>query len=76
MDFHERYDDESEQPSQAIIFRERRIDNEHHFTVVASRPILDYLRVRLAYFGTINDSNQNQFQYDRHIASVSLEVRY
>jgi hypothetical protein len=73
---HERYDDESEQPSTAIIFRERRIDNEHHFTAVASRPFLDLLRVRLAYFGTINDSNQNEFQYDRHIASISLEVRY
>jgi hypothetical protein len=73
---HERYDDDSEQPSTAIIFRERRLDDEHHFTVVASREFLEFLRLRLAYFGTINDSNQNEFQYDRHIGSIALEVRY
>jgi Tfp pilus assembly protein PilF len=72
----ERYDNASEQPSNAVIFKERRRDNVHHFTVVAAKDLMQHLRLRLAYFGTINDSNQNEFQYDRHIGSVALEVRF
>jgi TolA-binding protein len=73
---HEQYDDASREDISTFPFDERRNDDEHHFTVVAAKEFLEYFRVRLAYFGTINDSNQNAFQYDRHIGSVTLEVRY
>jgi hypothetical protein len=76
---HERYDDDSEEPVTAPpppFFGDRRLDDEHHFTVVLRREFLEFLRLRLAYFGTINDSNQNAFEYDRHIGSIALEVRY
>lgn len=53
-----------------------RRDNEHRILAGLSKQLTDSLLARCTYFGTINDSNQNLFQYDRHIVSVSLEVRY
>lgn len=72
---YERYDSESEELDRTLV-SERRIDNEHHINVVLTKDLTSYLRMQLAYYGTINDSNKDLFQYDRHIGSVSLEARY
>jgi tetratricopeptide (TPR) repeat protein len=53
-----------------------RRDNEHQVIVGLGKELTDWLFVRCSYFGTFNDSNQNVFQYDRHIVSTSLEVQY
>lgn len=53
-----------------------RKDHEHQIVVSAERPITDFLSVQLAYFGTINDSNQDAFQYDRNVVSFLVWVRY
>ena len=53
-----------------------RRDNEHQIVAGLGKQLTDSLLVRCTYFGTINDSNQDVFQYDRHIVSASFEVRY
>jgi hypothetical protein len=53
-----------------------RRDNEHLIVVGLGKELTEWLLVRFSYFGTINDSNQDIFQYDRNIVSTSLEVRY
>jgi Tfp pilus assembly protein PilF len=53
-----------------------RKDHEHQIVLSAERPLTDLLGVRLAYFGTFNDSNQSVFQYDRNVVSFSVWVRY
>jgi len=53
-----------------------RRDNEHRVVFVARRWLNDYVGVSAGYFGTINDSNKDDFNYDRHIGSIALELRY
>jgi hypothetical protein len=62
----ERYDAESD----------GRRDNEHRVFGGVGKQLIEPLAVRLGYFGTINDSNQSVFEYNRHIVSISLEARY
>ncbi len=57
-------------------FGSRRNDSEHHIIVVASRPLTEHLRLNLGYFGLLNQSNKDQFDYDRQIASIALEARF
>jgi tetratricopeptide (TPR) repeat protein len=52
----------------------RRTDNEHLVTVVAYRQLTEQLRASCGFFGTVNDSNQAQFRYERYIAATALEV--
>jgi len=53
-----------------------RRDNEHRILAGLGKQLIEPLAIRLDYLGTINDSNQSVFQYNRHIVSVSLEARY
>jgi hypothetical protein len=55
---------------------EGRRDKVHQVMVVLRRPLGSYLQVAAAYFGTFNGSNDPEFDYDRHIASLFLEARY
>jgi tetratricopeptide (TPR) repeat protein len=60
----------------------RRTDEEHRADVALHVQLntylqLDtYLAVTAAYFGTINNSNKTLFDYDRHVGSLALEVRF
>ncbi len=57
----------------------RRDDHDHRviFTLERQLPELwEPLWVAGTYFGTINDSNKPQFEYERHIGSLALQVRY
>ena len=62
---HEHYDPESH----------GRLDDEHRISVVGEQQIVENLSVVLGYFGTINNSNNGFFRYERHIGSLSLRVR-
>ena len=53
-----------------------RVDDEYRLIFTAYKPVAAYTSVGLAYFGTFNRSNQEVFQYDRHIVSLSVQVRY
>ena len=53
-----------------------RRDNEHQFTAVLQRALGKGITLTAAYLGTLNDSNQGVFMFDRHIGSLTLEVRY
>jgi hypothetical protein len=47
-----------------------------HLPIAALRwDISEHWAVTLAYLGTFNDSNQSDFEYNRHIASLSVTVR-
>jgi tetratricopeptide (TPR) repeat protein len=53
-----------------------REDDQHGITVALYRAVGEYLMVRASYQGTINDSNQPVFEYDGHVGSLALEMRY
>lgn len=53
-----------------------REDKAHEFAVALTKKLMRYLDVSAGYFGTINGSNDPAFEYDRHIGSISLGVRF
>jgi Tfp pilus assembly protein PilF len=53
-----------------------RDDNEHLIGVELSRKLVEYFWLVAAYGGTINDSNREFFEHDRHVVSLALEMRY
>jgi Tfp pilus assembly protein PilF len=53
-----------------------RVDNEHDITAVVEYPISPHVSGLLGYFGTFNDSNDPDFNYNRNIGSVSLRARF
>ncbi|MFQ5664943.1 MAG: tetratricopeptide repeat protein [Candidatus Binatia bacterium] len=53
-----------------------REDSEHLVTVSVSKRISSYLTLTVAYFGSFNDSNKREFDYDRQIVSLALEVEF
>jgi Tfp pilus assembly protein PilF len=55
---------------------EGRLDKVHHVVVAFRRPLGEYLYLTASYFGTFNGSNDNEFSYVRHIASVGVEVSF
>jgi tetratricopeptide (TPR) repeat protein len=54
----------------------RRTDNYYEFIVAFRKELNEHFGVNLAYDGTINDSNQNEFQYDRNIVSIGVDARF
>jgi len=44
-----------------------RQDDEYQLTLVIRKPLTEYLALMAGYFGTINNSTDNAFEYDRHI---------
>lgn len=63
---HESYDDASL----------GRRDNQHDITVAIHHDLMSHVRVTGAYFGTINNSNQAAFEYDRNIGSIAVELSF
>ena len=74
----ELYNSQSERPASVVLPRlPQRQDSEHLIVVVASKQLTEHVKATCAYYGDINDSNQEVlFQYDRHIGSVGLEVAF
>lgn len=52
----------------------RRYDDEHVATLRLDKQINDYWAVHLGYAATINDSTQDEFTFERHLVSLSIEV--
>ena len=55
---------------------EGRRDKVHHVVLVLRRPITSFLDVVGGYFATFNGSNDPNFDYDRHIGSIGVEVSF
>jgi Tfp pilus assembly protein PilF len=79
---HERYASESElfnsagrgdDPTQP---GKRRQDNEHNVMLAFRRRVWENLSVTAAYLGNFNNSDDPLFEYDRNIASLTLDVTY
>lgn len=59
-----------------LLFRDKRQDDGHFVYASVSRPILPHVSVAVVYYGTINDSNVPQFEYQRHVVATVLQVTY
>jgi tetratricopeptide (TPR) repeat protein len=59
-----------------VTTHEGRLDKVHQVIAVLRRPLGSYVQIYAAYFGTFNGSNDSEFDYDRHIASLFVEARY
>jgi len=53
-----------------------REDDQHQVYLTLRRPINRTFAVSTGYLGEFNDSNQNAFQYNRHVGTVALEAKY
>jgi hypothetical protein len=53
-----------------------RLDKVHQLVVAFRRPIGAYVSLIASYFGTFNGSNDEQFEYDRHIGSLGVELTF
>ncbi len=53
-----------------------RRDDDHRVTFWVRKHVSDHLAVRWSYLGDFNDSRKAQFDYERHLGSVAMEVRF
>lgn len=53
-----------------------RLDEEHRVGLSLRRELSEMFAVVVAWVGTWNDSNKQDFEYDRHITSLGVEMRY
>jgi tetratricopeptide (TPR) repeat protein len=53
-----------------------RHDNQHDFILTGHKDLTTHLALVCGYFGTINNSTNSLYQYDRNIGSVALEARF
>jgi hypothetical protein len=70
-----RYEDYS-RPNSRAGFRKTRADSGNHMYASLTRPITDVLSVAVAYYGTVNLSNIQDFEYRRNVASLVLQVAF
>ncbi len=68
--------DDAEHPNSRTGFVHGRNDNEHQIVIHLERPITRNLTAALDYFGIINNSNIDEFEYDRNIVSAGLSMRF
>ena len=57
-------------------FGKKRQDDEHQLVFRVERPILPYLSVALEYLGIFNDSNIDEFTYNRQVISAGVRVHF
>ena len=69
---HEAYDLASAQPAGSP----KRADDEHQVVAAVHKDLDSHLRVTGAYLGTVNSSNKALFDYNRNVASLTLEMRF
>jgi hypothetical protein len=53
-----------------------RRDDEHQFVLRFERALVAHVIASLTYLGAINDSNTDEFRYDRHIVSLGVGVSF
>jgi len=54
-------------------FTRERNDDMHNVLLILRRKLTPYLEVNLSYSATVNNSNIDDFQYDRHIVSLGFD---
>ena len=64
------------EPNSFADFQKTRDDNGFLVYAAVRRPITAYLSAVLGYYGTINDSNIDEFAYNRHVVRAALEFSY
>jgi tetratricopeptide (TPR) repeat protein len=64
------------EPNSFTGFRKRRHDYLNQGYVSLSRPITEYARFVLDWYGSLNGSNIPEFAYRRNVVSAFVEVRY
>ncbi len=70
---HEQYAEPSKGPLRNL---PQRYDDVYHIITVLRKPLTDRLDLVGGYYGIFNDSNQGPYEFQRHIGSVSVEMRY
>jgi len=70
-----RYENYTE-PNSFANDRRRRQDYINQFSATVQRPIVPHVAVAISYYGTIDSSNIDVFQYHRHIVQAELRFSY
>jgi len=68
--------DDYEHPNSRTGYRIGRYDNQHQISILLERPITPFLLAGIDYFGTINNSNLDEFEYDRHVVSAGVRMHF
>jgi predicted negative regulator of RcsB-dependent stress response len=61
-------------PNSRVDFAKRRHDNEHQFALGLEHDVTSELALTLDFVGVINNSNIDNFEYDRDIVSIGARV--
>lgn len=68
--------DDYEHPNSRTGFEYGRNDAEHQIVIRVERPITDYLTAAVDYFGVLNHSNLEEFEYDRSIVAAGVMMHF
>lgn len=68
--------DDSEHPNSRTGYVYGRNDVEHQFVIHLERPVMDHLTLVFDYFGILNNSNLDEFEYDRSIVSAGIRTQF
>lgn len=68
--------DNAEHANSRTGFVHGRNDTQHQIVIHLERPLTQHLNAAVDYFGIINDSNIDEFEYDRSIVSAGVNMRF
>lgn len=68
--------DDYEHPNSRTAFVYGRNDAEHQIVIHVERPLTEYLTASVDYFGILNSSNLDPFEYGRNIVSAGVQMRF
>ncbi len=68
--------DDFEHPNSRNNFVHGRNDAEHQIVIHVERPLTQYLTAAVDYFGILNSSNLDPFEYDRNIVSAGVRMQF
>ncbi len=68
--------DDYKHPNSRTGFVYRRHDADHQIVIHIERPLTRHLTASLDYFGIINDSNLEEFDYDRSIITANVRMHF
>jgi hypothetical protein len=57
-------------------FGRRRHDRQHQLVFHVERPLIPHLIAEIEYLGVINDTNIDEFEYNRHVLSAAVRVEF
>ncbi len=71
-----RYEDYNDASAVFVPVDNTRVDREHRTGVTLRKDLNEMISLVAAWVGTWNLSNKQDFEYDRHITSLGVELRY